>query len=415
MLSLCASNAAVDHVALSLLERDPKLALARAGHPARAHEGLHQHTLAGLTDGHELRKISKRLFNEAHDLLRNARRRSDRGREAYKREREARVEAGRLFADARRLERQAVDEVMRKTRVLCGTLTGFRSSLPDDAEFDVLVVDEASQALTPALLLGVARAGRVVLAGDHKQLPPTVISPRAAKGGLSETAFDQAMMRDDAPGFSEMLVVQHRMNEALMRFSSARFYNDALVAHDDVKARTLADIDVDASALLDPARILEFIDTAGSGFEERAPDPGSMSQMNEGEVRVTEAVLGALIGGGASPEDIGVISPYAAQVARISDAVFSLVERGLEIDSVDGFQGREKEIIVVSLVRSNALGEVGFVKDARRLNVALTRAKRKLVVVGDSATLSSDETLRAFIDHAIASEQHRSVFELGLV
>jgi superfamily I DNA and/or RNA helicase len=414
VLCLCASNAAVDHVALSALTHDPSLSLARAGHPARAHADLVDHTLAGLTDQHELRKISRQLFDEAHQLLRGARRRSDRGRDAYKREREAKVEAGRLFADARRMERQAVQEVMRRTRVLCGTLTGYARELPEDEGFDVLVVDEASQALTPALLLGIARAKRVVLAGDHKQLPPTVISPRAEAEGLGRTAFDEAMAREDADTFARMLVVQHRMNEALMRFPSSRFYDEKLEAHPSVAAHTLADLEVTGVELLDDERVLEVIDTAGAGFEEGAVED-SDSRDNEGEARVVEAAVRALRAAGLDAGDIGVITPYAAQAARLSHALHEEITAGLEVDSVDGFQGREKEAIVLSLVRSNPLGEIGFVKDARRLNVSITRAKRKLVVVGDSATLSTNEVLRAFYDAAIAAGGYRSVFETGLV
>jgi superfamily I DNA and/or RNA helicase len=411
VLCLTASNAAVDNLALGLIRAAPDLRLARAGHPARVHPALEERTLMGLTQQHELRKLARNLFDEAHELLRTARRRSDRGREAWRREREARVEAGRLFADARRLERQAVDDVLEKTRVLCGTLTGYESELPDDVRFDVLIVDEASQALTPALLLGVQRAGRVVLAGDHRQLPPTVISKGAARGGLPVTAFDELMAHEQADGFAHMLTVQHRMHEDLMAFPSDRFYESRLRAHEAVAAHTLADLDVGASDDLRPERAFEVIDTAGAGHEERSHE-GTESRENPGEAELVERLVRAAIVGGLSPEHIGVVTPYAAQSALIATTLHELVEEGLEVDSVDGFQGREKELILVSAVRSNTLGEVGFVSDVRRLNVAITRARRKLVVIGDSATLSSDETWRAFFQHAMDTGVYRSCFEL---
>lgn len=412
VLCLTASNAAVDNLAIALLEADKRLPLARAGHPARVHPLLEEHTLAGLTNAHELRQLAKKLLDEAHAVLRSARRRSDRGREAWQREREARAEARKLFADARRLERQAVDDVLERTRILCGTLTGYESELPEKAAFDVLVVDEASQALTPALLLGLPRAGRIVLAGDHKQLPPTVLSPESERLGLGVTLFDELMSSPEAAPSAHMLTVQHRMHEALMAFPSARFYDGQLVAHDAVATHSLEDLDVsDDGAFVATERPLDVIDTAGAGLEERRSE-GSESRDNEGEAKLVERAVRALLAVGLKPRDLGVIAPYAAQVALLSQALSTLVEEGLEIDSVDGFQGREKQVILVSCVRSNASGEVGFVSDPRRMNVALTRAKRKLYVIGDSATLSSDPLWAAFFEHAIAQGAYRSCFEL---
>ncbi|MFZ9889478.1 MAG: AAA domain-containing protein, partial [Myxococcota bacterium] len=398
VLCLAASNAAVDNLAIALLDADGDLPLARAGHPARVHPQLEEHTLAGLTAAHDLRVLARKLLDDAHGLLRGARRRSDRGREAWHREREARVEAGRLFADARRLERQAVDDVLRRTRVLCGTLTGYETELPEDARFDVLVVDEASQVLSPALLLGVPRAGRVVLAGDHRQLPPTVISLEATRLGLGSTSFDALMSSEDSRANAHMLTVQHRMHHAIMAFPAAQFYDDRLVAHPKVEGHTLSELGLEDTALMLPERALDVIDTAGAGHEERQSEQ-SESRDNPGEAALVVRIVRALLAGGISLQDIGVITPYAAQVALLATELSTEVQGGLEIDSVDGFQGREKEAIVFSCVRSNSLGQVGFVADARRVNVALTRARRKLVVIGDSATLSSDGLWGAFFTH----------------
>lgn len=413
VLCLTASNNAVDHLALSLLQAAPNLSLARAGHPARVHPMLESHTLAGLTEQHERRRLANKLLDEAFERLRNARRRSDRGRDAWRREREARAEAGKLFADARRLERQAVDEVLRSTQVLCGTLTGYQKELRDDARFDVLVVDEASQVLSPALLLGLLRVGRVVLAGDHRQLPPTVLSPKAAQDGLAQTAFESLMENDDG-SISHMLRVQHRMHPSLMHFPSHEFYDNRLLAHDSVTALSLEDVisfsEVQKSIVL-PDRNLDVIDTAGAGMEERQND-GNESRDNPGEASVIEKWVRLLLASGLPCHDIGVVTPYAAQVAHLNQSLSELVAMGLEIDSVDGFQGREKEVILVSTVRSNAANEIGFLADARRLNVAMTRAKRKLVVVGDSATLSQDPLWDRFFAQAIERECYRSVFEL---
>jgi hypothetical protein len=411
VLCLTASNAAVDHLALSVLAADPSISLARIGHPARVAAELEEHTLVALTAAHERRKLASELLDQAFRLLRTARRRSDRGREAWSREREVRAEAGKLFADARNLERQAARDVVERARVLCGTLTGFRFEVPQDLELDVLLVDEASQALTPALLLGAARVRRIVLAGDHKQLPPTVLSREAADGGLAVTAFEQLCQADTAFAISRMLTVQHRMHEELMAFPSRRFYGDKLTADPSVAQHTLRDlgvVDDDATAI---DRVLDVIDTAGAGYEETQPK-GSESRENAGEADVVARVVRGLVEGGLAPKQIGVLTPYSAQVGRIERQLSDLLDHGLEVDSVDGFQGREKEAVVFSAVRSNEACEVGFLADARRLNVAITRARRKLVVVGDSATLSADALWSAFFDDAIARGAHRSVFEV---
>ncbi|MBM4281842.1 MAG: AAA family ATPase [Deltaproteobacteria bacterium] len=412
VLALCASNAAVDHLALSLLRARPTLALARAGDPARAHEQLEAHTLVGLTEAHPHRQLARDLVDQARALLGGARRRSDRSREAWAREREARVEAGRLFAEARRLERIAADDVLGKTRVLCGTLTGrLDDLLGDDARFDVLVVDEASQALTPAVLCGVPWVGRVVLAGDHKQLPPVVLAAEAARLGLGQTAFATLCAADGKGAVSHMLTEQHRMHEDIMRWPSQASYDGRLVAHPSVAAALLALPGDDGARTSRPAQPLDVIDTAGAGFDEESP-PQSPSKENPGEARLVALLVDDLVQAGLSAADIGVITPYAAQSARLQAQLAALVDAGLEVDSVDGFQGREKEAILVSAVRSNVDGEVGFVADARRLNVALTRAKKKLIVIADSATLSSDAGWRSLFDDAIARGCYRSVFEI---
>jgi superfamily I DNA and/or RNA helicase len=206
-----------------------------------------------------------------------------------------------------------------------------------------------------------------------------------------------------------MLTVQHRMHEDLMAFPSTRFYGGQLVAHDSVAHATLGLDDDDGPSL--PSRVLDLVDTAGAGFEEVASDGGSYK--NEGEARLVKTIVDDLVGRGVAPGDIGVITPYAAQAALLGRGALSpLVDMGLEVDSVDGFQGREKRVIVFSAVRSNTDGVVGFLKDERRLNVAITRAKHKLVVIGDSATLSADEHWRALFDHGIAAAAYRSVFEI---
>ena len=194
------------------------------------------------------------------------------------------------------------------------------------------------------------------------------------------------------------LAEQHRMNARIMAFPSEALYGGALRAHPAV-----ADRAIDAAPL-------EVVDTAGRGFEEETPE-GSDSRQNPGEAELAASEVARLLALGLAPADVAVISPYDAQVQRLRQLLASEVERGLEVDTVDGFQGREKEAVVVSLVRSNDRGEVGFLADVRRMNVALTRARAKLVVVGDGATISSHPFYAGFLRHAERTGAWRSAWE----
>ncbi len=406
VLCMCASNAATDHLALSVLSRDAGISLVRVGDPARVHALLEENTLAARCASHPHSVTAKKLLDDAHAGLRHARRRSDSGREAHLRAKEARQQAATLRAEARELEAVAIKDVLDKTRVLCGTLTGGSFIHGDVGHFDVLIVDEASQATTPALLLALpllSKEGRVVLAGDHRQLPPVVLAKDAA--ALADTAFSRLREADAQSSYSHLLTVQHRMNEALMAFPSRRFYDDKLTAHAGVAHRVLASDDADHMSM--PSRVFDVIDTAGAGFDElRAADS---SIENAGEAKVVALLVHDLIAVGVAAADIGIVTPYAAQAALLRRAV----DVAVEVDSVDGFQGREKRVMVCSLVRSNAEGLVGFVPDERRMNVSLTRAMEKLIVIGDSATLSTSPVWRALFDDAIARGAYRSVFELN--
>ena len=240
--------------------------------------------------------------------------------------------------------------------------------------------------MEPAVLLALLRADRAVLAGDHLQLPPTVISAAAAEGGLGVSLFERLA---EAHGEAAMVTLaeQRRMNEAIMSFPSRALYGGRLRAHPSV-----------AGWKLDEEPLL-FVDTAGTGFEEGPPE-GSDSRHNEGEAALVVREVERVLALGVAPCDVAVISPYDAQVQRLRQLLAAQVDEGLEVDTVDGFQGREKEAVVVSLVRSNDTGEVGFLSDVRRMNVAITRARKKLVVVGDSATVARHPFYEAFVRHA---------------
>ncbi len=396
VLACAPSNLAVDN----LLERLLAAGLdgVRVGHPARVLESLLDHTLEARTEAHERSRIAAGLVAEALALRRSAsRRKQRRGPGRFSEARVAEREARALLAEARELEARAQAEVLDAAPVVLATLTGLSGAGLAGRRFPLAVVDEATQAVEPAAWLALLRADRAVLAGDHLQLPPTVLSAAAQQGGLGISLFERLVaLHGDAVKVT--LTEQHRMNEAIMRFPSEALYGGALRAHPAV-----------AHHALDGAP-LEVIDTSGRGFEEATPE-GSDSRENEGEARLCAAEVERVLALGVAPADVAVISPYDGQVQRLRALLAARVEQGLEVDTVDGFQGREKEAVVVSLTRANQAGEVGFLADVRRMNVALTRARKKLVVVGDGATVARHPFYERFLQHAQATGAWRSAWD----
>jgi predicted DNA helicase len=249
------------------------------------------------------------------------------------------------------------------------------------------------------------RCARVVLAGDHCQLPPTVISADAAAEGFGISLLERLVERYGST-VTRLLRVQYRMHESIMRFSSDEFYAAALEADPSVQGHLLRDLaGVRPDELTETA--VQFIDTAGAGFEEQLEEEGE-SRLNPQEARLVARKVRALLDLGVPAGDMAVIAPYAAQVRLLRE---ELPVPGLEIDSVDGFQGREKEAVIVSLVRSNTENEIGFLADVRRMNVALTRARRKLLVIGDSATLAVHPFYEKLFAYFEALGAHHSVWE----
>jgi predicted DNA helicase len=376
----------------------------RLGHPARVLPELQAHTLDLLVEEHRDVALAHKLVKEALALFRKAGRYTRAKPEPGSRQ-ATRQEAKALLADARRLEEQAVEQVLDQSDVVCATLTGLDDELLGKRRFDLVVIDEACQSTEPACWVAIGRGERVVLAGDHRQLPPTIVSEEAAAKGLGVSLFER-LMNASGEAVSRRLTIQYRMHESIMAFSSAEFYDSALVADALVAARRLCDLPgVTPSPLTETP--VEFIDTAGAGYDEEQ-EPDGESRLNPQEAELVIKKLNALLEAGLATTQVAVITPYAAQARWLRERVKA---PGLEIDSVDGFQGREKEAIVMSLVRSNSSGEIGFLADVRRMNVALTRARRKLLVIGDSATLSSDPLYRRMFDYFERIGAYRTVWE----
>ncbi len=403
------SNAAVDLLAEKLGEVG--LNVLRIGHPARVTEQALSKTLDSKIAAHpnfpelkELRKRMEQVKAAAFKFKRNF---------GYHEKQERRMllqESKLLKADADMLEFYIVNDLLNKSDVICSTLVGASHPVLKGRKYKTAFIDEAAQALEPACWIPILRTQRIVFAGDHCQLPPTIKSNEAAKAGLATTLFEKGIERH--PHLSSLLQVQYRMNENIMEFPSKWFYDGKLVADESVR-----------HGLLRPYHSpFEFIDTAGAGYDE-GQDEETLSRFNDEEAQLTIKLVERLveeIGINEWQEErisVGIITPYRAQVDRLQklcDASMVLSELGklITINTVDAFQGQERDVIAISLVRSNAKGEVGFLGDIRRTNVAMTRARKKLIVVGDSATLGSHPFYLELIDFVQAKGFYKSSFEV---
>jgi len=405
VLACAPSNTAVDNLLERLVPLVPSVL--RVGHPARVFEALRGHTLDELVEADHSAAIIQDMYREAETLMRGASKPS-RSRDSGRRRSESYAEAKTLRQHARQLERHVVQQVLSSADVICTTMT-IDEDLLGDRQFDLVVVDEACQATEPALWQAMLRAGRMILAGDHCQLPPTVLSTEAADEGFRVSPM-QRLVEWLGSDVYRRLTVQYRMHEEIMRFSSDQFYEGQLVADSSVKAHRLTDLPAVTAATAedDPLPVLEFWDTAGAEWEEEL-EPDGESKRNPKEAAWVVAQVKQLLDAGLQPSQIAVIAPYAAQVRLLKNR---LRIDELEIDTVDGFQGREKEAVIITLVRSNSLGEIGFLADTRRTNVALTRARRALRVIGDSATLGGNQFYGQLFDYFQQADAYRTVWEL---
>ena len=424
VLATAESNVAVDNLVERLV--DSGLKVVRIGHPSRVSKALHETTLAYLITQHELygelrelRVIGQNLKEKRDTFTKPApkyrRGLSDRdilrlaSRGIGTRGIPARLiremaewiklneQVSKTFEDARKLEERIAREIIRKADVVLTTNASAGLDVVDYGSYDVAIIDEATQATIPSVLIPINRARRFVLAGDHKQLPPTILSEKARE--LSKTLFEGLIER--YPWKSEMLTVQYRMNERLMEFPSREFYGGKVKADESVRNITLADLGVSSpeendgwSDVTRPENVLVFIDTSSLENRFERQRRGSESRENPLEAHLVMETIERLLKLGVKPEWIGVITPYDDQ----RDLISSLLPEEIEVKTVDGYQGREKETIVLSFVRSNRKGRLGFLEDLRRLNVSLTRAKRKLIIIGDSSTLSVHPTYKRLIE-----------------
>jgi superfamily I DNA and/or RNA helicase len=396
LLVTAASHAAVDNLAERLIAAG--VPVLRLGHPARVSERVLASTLDARLDASDARQRARRLMSEASELRRRLQRRRARGGLDPREARELRDESKRMLREAHSQLDLARELIFAEARVVCVTAVGADPGVLQGFQFDRVVLDEATQAVDPWALAALLCADRAVLAGDPCQLPPTVVDATAAQSGLATSLFER-LARQHGERLVRLLSVQYRMHSALMHFPSESMYEGKLVAAPEASEHNLEQLGVSS----DPLRPgpLVFLDTAGKGYtEERSEDDPSTK--NPGQAERVALEVRRVLARGLAASDIGVITPYDAQVRVLRELLRDACDAGLEIASVDGFQGREKEAIIVDLVRCNERAELGFLRDTRRMNVALTRAKRFLMVVGDSATLAGDDYYRAFMDAADA-------------
>ncbi|MBF9253762.1 AAA family ATPase [Pontibacter sp. 172403-2] len=416
LLVTAPSNTAVDLLTEKLANEG--MNVIRIGNPSRVSDVLLEHTLDARIMSHHSYKNLKEYRKTAEEYRRLAFQYKRKfGHEERAQRQLFKSESRRLLEEADRLEEYITDDLLNNVQVITCTLVGAANKAIRHLEYDTVFIDEAAQALEPACWIPISRAKRVVLAGDHCQLPPTVKSFEAEKGGLGKTLFEKCIERQ--PDVAVMLKTQYRMHHHIMEFSNRQFYKGELNAHESVHSSDLHQFDINFA----PGLAVEFIDTAGCGYNE-VDTPESSSAANPEEANLLLNHLLLLLKDYAPAEEaghlqIGVIAPYRAQINYLQDRVEHMPllhelrqKRRLSVGTVDSFQGQERDIIYISMTRSNDKGEIGFLSDMRRMNVAMTRAKKKLVIVGDSATLSHHPFYAAFLAYVESINAYRSAWEL---
>ena len=383
------SNTAVDWIAEKLVDRG--IPVLRIGNPTRVNDKMLAFTYERRFEAHsdypELWQIRKTI-REMTGRLRKS------GREDRER---LHNQLTKLRVRATGLEIRIDTELFTEARVIACTLVGAASRVLERKRFSSLFIDEAAQAIEAACWIAISRADRVILAGDHCQLPPTIKCIEAARGGLGRTLLEKVVLHK--PETVSLLKIQYRMHEDIMRFSSRWFYHDELEAAPEVKYRGILDFDTPVS----------WIDTSELDLQEKAVAEGT-GRLNTGEAELLVRELKNYmerIGIRRILEehiDFGVISPYRAQVHYLrhllkKEPFFRPCRRLITVHTVDGFQGQERDVIMISLVRANEKGQIGFLRDLRRMNVAITRARMKLLILGEAVTLTRHPFYRELYEY----------------
>ena len=383
---VCAqSNMAVDWISEKLVDRG--IPVLRIGNPTRVNDKMLSFTYERRFEAHP----DYELLWAIRKAIRDLRSHRKRGDEKYHQKME------RLKDRATELEIRINAQLFGEARVIACTLVGSAHRLLDGQKFGTLFIDEAAQALEAACWIPIRRCSRVILAGDHCQLPPTVKSIAALKAGLGKTLMERIV--ENKPEVVTLLRMQYRMNEEIMRFSSDWFYGNQVESAPEVKYRSILDLDVP----------MEWVDTSELDIREQFVGD-SFGRINKAEAELTLLTLQQYFERIGKTRvlnerlDVGVISPYRAQVQYLRSQLkkkeyFKPFRHLITVNIVDGFQGQERDIIVISLVRSNDEGQIGFLRDLRRMNVAITRARMKLIILGDVHTMTRHPFYRKLFEY----------------
>lgn len=413
VLATAESNAAVDNI-VERLAKKGNIDITRLGHPQKVSKEVVDQTLIAKIENHKdyskIKKTKEELDKLFEDLRKHTQptRRNRHGLSDGQILSLANRNQGTMDLSAKTIksmaewnkissqiqrknriihkeEEKIIKDIIKKSQVILTTNSSAAVDEISDIRFDVAIIDEASQTTIPSVLIPISKAKRFILAGDHKQLPPTVLSDDAKE--LEITMFEKLI--EKYPDKKQLLNIQFRMNKMLMKFPNSEFYDSQLICDDSIKDSSLNVV----RNKLDLNSPLVFIDTSTSPKNHETKLKYSKSYINNVEADLALSIVDEYLNLGVCENDIGVISPYSDQVNIIKNRC------GVEVKTVDGFQGREKEIIIISTVRSNHKGNIGFLKDLRRLNVAITRAKKKLIIIGNSKTLSYNNTYGRLIDY----------------
>jgi len=370
VLVVAPSNTAVDLLSEKLTLEG--LNVLRIGNPTRVSDKLMSLTLDSQMANHPYMKESKKLKKQASEYKNMGHKYKRNFGKAEREQRKALFdEAHKIMREVAKTEEFIIDDLVSKAQIITATLAGSNHWTIRKQKFKTVFIDEAGQALEPACWIPILKSQRVILAGDHHQLPPTIKSDNAARGGLNVTLLEKCVALH--PNAVVLLDEQYRMHQNIMQFSSQEFYGGKLLAHSSVASGLLFNDDIP----------FLFIDTAGCGFSEKS-EGTSMANPEEAAF-VFNYITNFLPG--IEPFSVAVISPYREQI-RLLKELFSAMTNNISVNTIDSFQGQERDMVIISMTRSNPDVEIGFLADIRRMNVAMTRAKKKLVIVGDSSTLA---------------------------
>ena len=398
---VCAqSNMAVDWISEKLVDRG--IPVLRIGNPTRVNDKMLSFTYERRFEAHP----DYELLWAIRKAIRDLRAHRKRGDDKYHQKLE------RLKDRANELEIRINAQLFGEARVIACTLVGSANRLLDGQKFGTLFIDEAAQALEAACWIPIRRASRVILAGDHCQLPPTVKSIAALKAGLGKTLMERIV--ENKPEVVTLLKMQYRMNEEIMRFSSDWFYGNMVESAPEVKFRSILDLDLPMT-WVDTSKFSGISENSDISFKEEFVGE-SFGRINKAEAELTLLALEQYFEKIGKTRilnerlDVGVISPYRAQVQYLRRLLmkreyFKPFRHLITVNTVDGFQGQERDIILISLVRSNDEGQIGFLRDLRRMNVAITRARMKLIILGDAPTMTRHPFYRKLYEYVKALKE----------